>query len=139
MKVGKKTKIGLYVLGGLLALFVLAHTPPAKRMARWGLVRVVSTVLDGVVTVDQLDYKLWRGEIEVQGLSVGSDAKAIPFLVSADRIHARMSPSLMLTGEIERLDVTLVGLLEFIENLVVQVLPSNQDSIQKAKVERSGS
>jgi len=117
MKVGKKAKIGLYVLGGLLALFVLVHTPPAKRVARWGLVRVVSGILDGAVTVERLDYRLWRGEIEVLGLSVGSDAKAIPFQVSADRIHARISPTLMLTGEIERLDVTLVGLVDFIQNI----------------------
>ncbi len=117
MKVGKKTKIGLYVLGVLLALFVLVHTPPAKRVARWGLVRVVSGVFDGAVTVERLDYRLWRGDFEVRGMSVESDTEPVPFLVSADRIHARISPTLMFTGEIERLDITVVGLVDFIESI----------------------
>ncbi len=108
MKVGKKAKLGLYVLGSLLLLFVLSHTAPVRRTVGWGLVRVASYVTSVPVSLERLEYRLWRGEFELSGVSLGSASQPSPFVLNADRIHLRISPTLRLSVEVKGLDVVLV-------------------------------
>jgi len=110
MKLGKRAKRGLLFVGGLLLLFVLAHTPPAKSVARWGLVRVVSSAIGGSASVELLDYRLWRGEFELSGVSLQA-ATEPGFALSADRIRATVSPTLRLSAEVDAPDLTLIDVL----------------------------
>ena len=110
MKLGKRAKRGLLLLAAPILLFVLAHTPPAKSVVRWGLVRVVSSVIGGSASVELLDYRLWRGEVELSGVSLQPAAEP-GFVLSADRIRATVSPTLHLSAEVDAPDLTLIDVL----------------------------
>ena len=110
MKLGKKTKRGILLLGGLAVLFLLVHTPPAKGVVGWIAVRVASTVTDGSATIDRLDYWLWRGEFELSTVSLQPSAEH-GFLLRADRIRATVSPTLKIAAEVDGLDLVLLEAL----------------------------
>jgi outer membrane protein assembly complex protein YaeT len=72
-------------LGRLLAIVlalsalavVLIHTPPVKRAAGRAAVALLERSLGGTASLEDLDYRLWRGEIGARGLRWSSDGISI--------------------------------------------------------------
>ncbi|MGD8896223.1 MAG: translocation/assembly module TamB domain-containing protein [Acidobacteriota bacterium] len=60
----------LWALGLLSVLFALLHTPPAKRVLTSALVSLASRALGAEVRVDRFDYRLWAGEVRLDGVDV---------------------------------------------------------------------
>ena len=111
MKLGRKAKRGLLLLGGFLLLFVLVHTPPVKSLARWGVARVTSSLTGATASLARLDYRLWRGEFVLSGFSLEPEGES-GFSLNADRVRATLSPTLRLSAEVDRLDLAWLGLPE---------------------------
>ena len=53
----------------LVVSFSFLHTPWGKGQVRRALRTVVQDRLGGVVSIDELDYRLWRGEVRVRGIA----------------------------------------------------------------------
>ncbi len=60
----------LWAFGALAVLVALLHTPPAKRLLTSALVSLASRALSAEVRVDRLDYRLWAGEVRLDGVHV---------------------------------------------------------------------
>ena len=58
-------------------LFVLVHTAPLKRAASRAAVALVERLIGGAAAFQVLDYRLWRGEVRVEGFSWTSDGVAV--------------------------------------------------------------
>ena len=100
MRLGRTAKRALIVLGALALLFALVHTPPAKELVR----RILSTVL----SAEELDYQLWRGQVELRDVSMDSDA----FTFTAARVLARVSLGLQVSAEIEEAELVLLDFFD---------------------------
>ncbi len=53
----------------LVVSFLILHTPWGKGQARRALVTVVQDRLGGTFSIDELDYRFWRGEVRVRGIA----------------------------------------------------------------------
>lgn len=68
--------LALFLVASAL-LFVLVHTVPLKRAASRAAVALVERLLGGSAVFQAFDYRLWRGEIRVEGFSWSSDGAAV--------------------------------------------------------------
>ena len=65
----KRFKHWLYGSSAILALVLLfAHTPPAKTSVRHLLSRWLASGIGGSAEIGELDYRLWRGEVDMADL-----------------------------------------------------------------------
>ncbi len=60
----------LWTLVVLLVLFVVLHTPPVKHLVATALVRLGGGALGAEVGLERLDYRLWAGEVSLEGVAV---------------------------------------------------------------------
>lgn len=88
------------MLGALTLLFVLIHTRPAKEIVRRALSRAIS--------VEELDYQLWQGRVELRNVSVGSDV----FELQVARILAHVSLGLSISVELESAELVLIDFFD---------------------------
>jgi outer membrane protein insertion porin family len=58
-----------YALSAILAFGLALHSPPAKSLFRRLAQRMVASRTSGEITIDRLDYRLWRGELTATGVS----------------------------------------------------------------------
>jgi outer membrane protein insertion porin family len=78
-----------YVLVAFAALFLLAHTPPARSVA----LRVVNRLAPAGWLVGGIDYRLWRGEIRAFGVRFASDPERPAIAMTARSLFAKFSLS----------------------------------------------
>ncbi|HJS73178.1 MAG TPA: hypothetical protein VJ921_02740, partial [Vicinamibacteria bacterium] len=62
----------LVLLALALALAALLHSPPVKRAAGGALISFLEGRLGGTGALEALDYRLWRGEVELAGFGWSS-------------------------------------------------------------------
>jgi autotransporter translocation and assembly factor TamB len=93
--------VGLVSL--VVLLFVLLHTAPGKDLARRMLSNTLSAQLDSELSLGQLDYRLWRGELTLQDLTLASDS----FDLDIARIEANISLPLRIGAVIRRPRLTV--------------------------------
>ncbi len=62
----------LVVLAIALVLAVALHTPPMKRTAGRILISLLERRLGGAASLEAIDYRLWRGELEIFGFEWSS-------------------------------------------------------------------
>lgn len=60
----------LWGLGTVLVLLAVLHSPPAKRAIATLLARAAGAALGGDVRLSRLEYRLWAGEVSVEGVEV---------------------------------------------------------------------
>jgi len=94
----------LWTLGVLLVVFGTLHTPPVKHLVGSALVRLASGALGAEVSLERLDYRLWVGEVRVEGVAIRGPrleitcARAALDLDLGTGVHARVeSPRVVLT------------------------------------------
>jgi outer membrane protein assembly complex protein YaeT len=74
-----------------LAFVVLLHTPPVKRAAGRFLISLLEGRLGGTASLQAIDYRLWRAELEIEGFEWRSpDVQGI--YVKARELNLRISP-----------------------------------------------
>jgi len=56
-------------LASLCLIFILIHLPPLSSVAKGILTRTISKQIDGQITIEHLNYKLWRGSAEVENIA----------------------------------------------------------------------
>ncbi len=67
-----------WILGGIAALalaFSLLHTSWTRNLTRRAIEKWVVSKLGGTASLEELDYRLWRGEVVLRGLSLEPDAQ----------------------------------------------------------------
>jgi len=67
-----------------ISAFALLHTPPVKRAVSRGALALLERFLGGAAEFQSFDYRLWRGEFRIEGLSwtnAGMDVRAREVLV----------------------------------------------------------
>ena len=93
----KRWVLGIAGLFGLLVfLVVLLQTPPGIAFSRAILVDTLADLSNSKVTLGQLDYRLWRGEIGLSDLTLSSDS----FDLEVDRIELDISLGFQIGGDI---------------------------------------
>lgn len=80
MKLRRTAKRTLLLGGAGMILLWLAHTGPAKELARQAVTGLVAWAVEGPVSIGAIDYRLWRGEIELSTVSLQPDPGVLPFL-----------------------------------------------------------
>ena len=68
--------LAIFLIASAL-LFVLVHTAPLKRAASRAAVALVERYLGGEAAFQVFDYRLWRGEVRVEGFSWTSSGAAV--------------------------------------------------------------
>jgi len=61
----------------LVGSVVILHTPWGKEQVRRVVVSVVETRLGGTLSIAELDYRLWRGEVRVRGIAWTSASRTM--------------------------------------------------------------
>ena len=112
MRLGRKSKWALAIFSGLVALIILLHTGTAKELARRGIESAAGSLLDGRVSLEALDYRLWSGEVELTGIALEPDLSVLPFHFTSEHIALSVSPSLSFSGAVEGAELVLVDLFE---------------------------
>lgn len=108
----RNTKRILVALGGLVVLFMLLHTAPAKELARRIVVRVASSILEGPVSVGALDYQLWRGVVELDDVALEPDLMVLPFAFTADRLEVELAWPSKLSATLERPELVFIDFFD---------------------------
>jgi hypothetical protein len=110
MKLGRGTKRILGALAALLLLFVLLHTGPAKWVARRLLASILGRLVEGQVTIEVLDYRLWRGELEIDGIAAAPDDGT--YRLAARHVRLQMTGLPKFSLEIVEPELTVLRLPE---------------------------
>ncbi|HXV65111.1 MAG TPA: translocation/assembly module TamB domain-containing protein, partial [Vicinamibacteria bacterium] len=101
------------ILGALVALgflFAVAHSRPAKEGARRLLASVLSRLIAGVTTIERLDYRLWRGELELDDLAAVPDGGS--YRLTATRVRLQITGLPRVSLEISEPELTVLGFPE---------------------------
>ncbi len=69
--------LGLAAAALLFLLFLLVHAPPLKRAASRMAVALLEKLAGGMAAFQTFDYRLWRGEIRIEGLSWSEEGAAV--------------------------------------------------------------
>ncbi|GEM_PF-6810925 len=112
MPLGRKSKWALAIFSGLVALIVLLHTGAGKELVRRGIESAARSLLDGRATLEALDYRLWRGEVDFFGIALEPDLSVLPFHFTSEHIALSVSPSLTFSGTVEGAELVLIDLFE---------------------------
>jgi outer membrane protein assembly complex protein YaeT len=109
-----------YAIAVSTAIFVLLHTSPVRRAALRLLESQSPRLLGGELAADELDYRLWRGEVRLKGVRFESPTVS----VEAREVFALLPPFAPLRVEIDEPDVRIApseggsGPLELPETLL---------------------
>ncbi len=77
----------------VLLLFLLLHTPPAKWLVSMLLTTTVSRLADAEFSIGKLDYRLWKGEVEVESVSYSDPEGSARIEVLVPRGEVSIAPS----------------------------------------------
>src|SRR3990172_12040754 len=64
-------------LAAAALLFLLVHAPPLKRAASRMAVALLEKLAGGTAAFQTFDYRLWRGEIRIEGFSWSKEGAAV--------------------------------------------------------------
>ncbi len=76
----------VWILAGLLVLFLILHTPPVRSLLKGILSRTVEKQIDGQIEIGRLSYRLWRGDAKLEDV----EFKIPGLLVQAKRIEVAL-------------------------------------------------
>jgi len=65
----KILRLVAWATASLCLIFILIHLPPLSSVAKGILTRTISKQIDGQITIEHLNYKLWRGSAEVENIA----------------------------------------------------------------------
>ncbi len=80
------------LIGAIFLTFILIHTPPAKELFRRLLIRSALSFFGGELTLERIDYRLWRGEIRFEQFHWVPKAELAPLALDSSEVEVRFSP-----------------------------------------------
>ena len=93
----------IWVVGCLLILVLILHTPPARNLFRGIVARLGEKQVNGHLEVGRLNYRLWRGSAELRDVSLQLPG----FHLRADRIKVGFFSKRGISFEVDRVQAVI--------------------------------